>query len=189
MAQYASHSDNQLYSLLQSGAKEREAAFSELYRRYSSRVFLYCRYILGDTDSTRDIFQETWLRLLQTAENKREIQNVPAYLLRISRNLCLDAQQASGRRIFLPLDDLQLQAEEPTVQSGELEKLIETALETLSDDYREAFVLQAYNGLSYKEIAEVIGEPVSTVRNRVVRAKNKIRAVLAPFLQEANAGR
>jgi len=186
---YASYSDVRLYTLLQGGAREKEVAFSELYRRHSSRIFLYCRYILGETDNTRDVFQETWLRLLQSAEQRREVQNVPAYLLRISRNLCLDVQQASGRRVFLPLDELQLPAEEPAVRVGELETLIETALETLTEEYREAFVLQTYNGLSYKEIAEIIEEPVSTVRNRVVRAKSKLRAVLAPFLLEANASR
>lgn len=187
--QYASYSDAMLYTLMRDVASQKEAAFTELYRRHSSRVFLYCRYILGEKDTAKDVFQETWLRLLQSAGQRREIQNVPAYLLRISRNLCMDVQNSSGRRIFMPIDGLEIPVEARTAKAGELETLIETALETLPNDYREAFVLQAYNGLSYKEIAEIIEEPVSTVRNRVVRAKSKIREIIAPFLAEASSDR
>lgn len=178
----SSYSDTELYALLHTETKEREEAFTELYTRYSSRVFLYCRCILNDRDLVRDVFQETWLRLLQGVERGRMIENVPAYLLRICRNLCFDIKKNARTRVIVSFEDFNFPVEDNALETKELQTLIATALEMLTDDYREAFILQAYNGLSYKEIAEVIDEPVSTVRNRVVRAKYKIREILAPYL-------
>ena len=84
----------------------------------------------------------------------------------------------------LPTDELEIPVEEHPVESRELERLVSTALDLLPEEQREAFVLQIYDGLSYKEIAEVIDRPVSTVRNPVVRAKQKVRKVLAPYLED-----
>jgi RNA polymerase sigma-70 factor (ECF subfamily) len=58
------------------------------------------------------------------------------------------------------------------------------ALELLGDEYREALVLQTYNELSYQEIAEIQGVPLTTVRNRIVRAKRKLREIVQPYLAE-----
>lgn len=180
----SSYNDTELYALLGQQKRVREAAFAELYTRYSSRVFLYCRYILGSSDVLQDVFQETWLRFLKSANSQRTVENVPAYLLRICRNLCFDTKKGNSGRVLVSLDDFQFPVQDNRVETHELERLVAMALEMVSDEQREAFVLQVYNGLTYKEIADVIGEPVSTVRNRVVRAKHKIRAVLAPYFAE-----
>lgn len=183
---YSRHSDDRLYQLLGEEGEVRDRAFEEIYRRYGSRIWLYTAKVMGDRESAEDCFQGTFLRLLQRAakdEGKREMSNLPGYLLRIARNLCLNTK-AKFRPIPRPFDELDVPVEERTIESRELEGLISTALDLLPEEQREAFVLQAYNGLSYKEIAEVIDRPVSTVRNRVVRAKKKMREILTPYLAD-----
>lgn len=66
----------------------------------------------------------------------------------------------------------------------ELLDLITRALDLLPPELREAFVLREYDGLSYAEIADVIGEPLSTVKIRIYRSKQKIREILAPYLAD-----
>lgn len=175
------YSDDQLYTMLSGDQQTKDRAFAELYARYSSRVWLYCLKIMGDQESAADMFQGTFLRFLQSAGVERQMTNVPGFLLRIARNLCLNTRQKM-QPTAVAVEDIQIPVEDQSLESKELARLVSTALDLLPDEYREAFVLQVYNGLSYKEIAETIDHPVSTVRNRVVRAKKKIREILAPYL-------
>lgn len=177
------YSDADLYRLLRQ-EETQSAAFAQLYDRYASRVYLYCRRILSDGVLADDLFQETFLKLLNCAREERPVANVPAYLLRIARNLCLNAKRSpsystvSLEDLHLPIDNCQ------PVESAELTRLVATALELLHDEYREALALQVYGELSYQEIADVLDVPVSTVRNRVVRAKKKVRDILSGYMEE-----
>lgn len=54
----------------------------------------------------------------------------------------------------------------------------------LADDYKEAFVLQVFEGLTYQEIADLLEVPITTVRNRVVRSKIKLKGLLVPLLKD-----
>jgi RNA polymerase sigma-70 factor, ECF subfamily len=176
-----SASDIQLYALLRSDA-EREAAFAELYARYSSRVWLYCRRIVGDEALADDLFQDTFLRFLKSAAQEREMTNVPAYLLRIARNLCLNAKR--DHKTTVALEDFHFQFEDRTAEHAELARLVAMALDLLPEDHKEALSLQTYGGLSYNEIAEIMGVPMTTVRNWIVRAKKKMREILSPYLAD-----
>lgn len=173
--------DADLYGMLADGGDAREEAFREIYARYSSRVWLYTLKVMGSKQAAEDAFQGTFLRLLNSVDPSRKMTNLPGYLLKIARNLCLNTK-AKMQPTSVPAEELEIPVEEHPVESRELERLISTALDLLPEEHREAFVLQVYDGLSYKEIAEVIDRPVSTVRNRVVRAKQKMREILAPYL-------
>jgi RNA polymerase sigma-70 factor (ECF subfamily) len=177
------YSDADLYTLLRHEDTQ-SAAFSQLYDRYASRVYLYCRRILGDGVLADDLFQETFLKLLNCGREERPVSNVPAYLLRIARNLCLNARRRPSYST-VSLEELQLPIENyHPVESAELSRLVAMALELLHDEYREALALQVYGELSYQEIAEVLDVPVTTVRNRIVRAKKKVRDILAGYMEE-----
>ncbi len=177
------YSDVELYERLQGSSGEREAAFAELYARHSQRIYLYCRRVLGENVRAEDLFQETFLRFLKTADARRSIQNVPAYLLRIARNLCLDAKK-DAKTIKVEFQELRFPVVDSALERKELARLIAMALDLLPDEHREAFVLQAYDGMSYNEIAAIVGVPLTTIRNRIVRAKKKIRDILAPYFEE-----
>jgi len=69
-------------------------------------------------------------------------------------------------------------------EKKELLELITKAMETLPEDYKEAFVLREYEGLSYQEIADLTETSLSTVKIRIFRAKQKIREILAPYVAE-----
>jgi RNA polymerase sigma-70 factor (ECF subfamily) len=69
-------------------------------------------------------------------------------------------------------------------EQKELLDLITRSLDLLEDDYREAFVLREYSGLSYEEIAEVTGISLGNAKSRVFRAKQKIKSILNPYLKD-----
>jgi len=137
---------------------------------------------VGDEALADDLFQDTFLRFLKSASQEREMTNVPAYLLRIARNLCLNAKR--DHKTTVALEDFHFQFEDRSAEHAELARLVAMALDLLPDDHKEALSLQTYGGLSYKEIADIMGVPMTTVRNWIVRAKKKMREILSPYLAD-----
>jgi RNA polymerase sigma-70 factor (ECF subfamily) len=176
-------SDIELYAALKLEKPSSEKAFAELYARYSPRIFAYCRRILGDYDRAQDAFQETFVKFFNSAQQEREMTNVPAYLLRIARNLCLNMQRSDKGQISL--EEYHLPSSyDMSHDKKELLSLITQAMETLPLDYKEAFILREYEGLSYQEIADMTESSLSTVKIRIYRAKQKIRDILAPYIAD-----
>ncbi len=178
---YYDKSDDVLFALLRD-TKMREKAFEELYSRYSSKIYLYCTKVLWHKQSAEDAFQETFLRFIHSAEVEKVMTNVPAYLLRIARNTCLQMKEYQQRRIVVTSENLEMPHYDKTVETAEFDQIITSALDILGDDQREAFILQVYDGLSYQEISEIMEVPVTTVRNWLVRAKRRIAEIIHPYM-------
>ncbi|MDQ1265442.1 MAG: hypothetical protein QG635_592 [Bacteroidota bacterium] len=175
------HSDAELFDLLNGEKEMAERAFAELYARHSPRVYAYCRRFLGNKEEAEDIFQEVFVRFYQCASEKRVMTNVPGFLLRIARNLCVNIKKREKK--LLSYEDY-MAFYSGREDSDELINLIKMALDLLSEDLKEAFILREYDGMSYNDIADITGEPLSTVKIRIYRAKQKIREILAPYLND-----
>lgn len=180
---YKEYSDENLYYLFYKKNKESEFAFQELYERHSGRVFAYCRRFLSNESEAQDVFQETFVRFYQSAKRKREMTNVPAFLLRIARNLCVNSvRKAKSHTSFE--EYMVAQKDSFTNDNDELLELIRGAIDLLDDKYKDVFILREYEGLSYAEIAEVTDEQVTNVKVRIHRAKQKIREILQPYITD-----
>ena len=82
-------SDSELCTLVYQGGESSNAAFEALYDRHSPRVYLYCRRVMGEVNVLDDVFQETFVRFYKSLLIERNMSNVPGFLLRIARNLCV----------------------------------------------------------------------------------------------------
>jgi len=182
MQNFTAFSDAELFKTLRQPKAEAERAFAELYARHSQRVYVYCLKIMGEEADALDIFQTTFLKFHAAAQSEKNIENIPAYLLRIARNLCLDKKREFKPTV--PFEDFHGAARDNSYENTELFALINTALELLEIEYREALVLHEYEGLSYNEIAEITGDTIPALKNRVWRAKQKIRNILSPYLAD-----
>lgn len=186
---FPSLTDAELYEILCQG-QYRDEAFKTLYHRYKGRVHSYCRKVAG-TDHASDLMQETFVRFYTSSHSDRQMVNVVGFLMTIARNLCLSHKERVQKRVveFRSLEDLELPdiQEEPT-NDEELRSALSGAIDLLGDEYKEALLLQVYSGMSYEEIGNAIGKPVSTVRNRIVRAKTKLRSLLEPFISANKNG-
>lgn len=181
---YTALSDSELYRLL-SDFEQREAAFAVIYRRYSQRLYAYCRKILANTQDAEDAFQETFVKFLNSIDRERTMTNLPAYLLRIARNTCMDIIEQRRQHIEL-VEDIHASAIDHTVEQNEINQLLTMALDLLPHAWREAVVLQLYANMSYGEIAEAMNVPVTTVRNWICRGKQRLRDILQPYFNERN---
>lgn len=179
---YVALSDAELYRLL-SDDEQREAAFTEIYRRYSQRLFAYCRKILGNAHDAEDAFQETFIKFLNSIQQERTMTNLPAYLLMIARNTCMDMIGQRRQHVEL-VEDIHTGTMDYTVEQNEINQLLTMALELLPQEWREAVVLQLYANMTYGEIAEVMKVPVTTIRNWICRGKQRLRDILQPYFNE-----
>ncbi|MFP4528937.1 MAG: RNA polymerase sigma factor [Candidatus Kapaibacterium sp.] len=166
--------------------KAKEGAFRELYARYGKKIYYFCRRFLGNEEQANDIFQETFLSILNRDHANETIENVQAFLFRIAKNLCLNTRR-DQKYNFVPIDKLQLFEETAEPKDRELTQIAVAALDLLPDEHREAMLLQIYNDLSYKDIAEIMEVPVSTVRNWIVRGKKKLAEIIRPYLDRKTA--
>lgn len=165
--------------------ERREEAFAELYARLHQGIFAYCLRVLGSRDRAYDVFQETFMRFYQSAERHEGMENVKAYALTISRNLCLNEKKRIQAAPAVEFDDsLYNPGVSREADRNEMLKLIHTALDLLPHDMKEAFVLREYDGLSYQEISDMLNIKLDTAKVRVFRARQKIREILEPYLNE-----
>ncbi len=181
---HSEYSDTELYELLRSD--QAETAFSELYARYSSMVFAYCVRVMGDRDKAYDVFQDTFIRFYQSAERHSSLENVKGYLLTISRNLCLNEKKRMSSQTLEFDESLYNPGVTREAERSEMMDLISMALELLPHDMREAFVLREYQGLSYKEMTVVLDIKLETAKVRVFRARQRIKEILQPYMEDMN---
>lgn len=179
---FSKYTDQELAAFIFKGGKEKRPAFEEIYSRYSSRVYLYCKKFAGESYA-HDIFQEVFLKYLKSIENGVIVQNSLSYLLKIARNLNINFKRDTKESPF-DMETLSIPVYDNAIESDEMMKMLESAIELLSPEYKEAFVLQTFENLSYQEISDLLEVPISTIRNRIVRAKAKLRQIIAPNLEE-----
>ncbi|TET45986.1 sigma-70 family RNA polymerase sigma factor [candidate division TA06 bacterium] len=164
-------------------------AFEILYKKYSKSLFNYIYRMVGDHDRARDLYQDTFIRVL-TAKNYQPRAKFSTWLYRIATNLCindlkrkkpvsLDAKLKMGAGF-----EARTISPEDYANSQELAEKIKTALEGLTDIQRAVFTLRHYQGLSYQEIARVLRCPLGTVKSRLSSAVNALRKVLSGELKE-----
>lgn len=155
-----------------------DVAFAELYAGHKQGVYYYCTRFLGDQPAAEDIFQEVFLNLLERVRGGSEIENVQGYLLRSARNRCLNVIR--DRKYPKDVDELQdFLPGGDRIMVGEFDDL-DDALQELPAANREALLLREYEGYSYDEISQMTEVPVTTVRKRIFRARQRLRQLLSP---------
>ena len=155
------------------------AALDELLRRYWGPLTAYASRMLGDRDAGKDVAQSAIIRLWQRRAEWRE-GSVRGYLIRLTRNLCLDDARRNDVRARLShtaRDALSPASPTPadTLDEEELRLAVDRAIQTLPPRRREVFILAYLRGLSYHEIGEALGIAPSTVSNQLVAAVKELR--------------
>ena len=175
--------------LVQSALAGRESSFEELVRRYQRPIAAYVYRMIGDHDSALDLTQEVFIKVYNSLSRYRSEFKFSTWIYKIAHNAAIDhLRRGSAREQTLGDGPGSERAEvaverrlSPEQESERNERCseIELVVQTLPHAYRELIVLRHSNDLSYDEIAEVTGLPLGTVKNRLFRAREAMRALLA----------
>lgn len=158
-----------------------QAAFTILMATHRKRVLRVCLRITENREDALDAVQETFLTLYRKAGQYRGEASVSTWLHRVAVNTCLDLLRKGRRRPAVPLPD-ELPADPtpfPGFDAVEARIDLETALASLSSQFRTALVLTDLEGLRSTEASRVLAVPVGTVKSRVFRARRELGRLMA----------
>jgi len=152
------------------------ARFSDLYGKYSADVYRFALYLSGNRTLAEDITAETFLRIWNAADAVRPA-TVKGYLLAIARNLYLHELRTVRRESPLPpVMPATGSIEHAAEAKAEFDRVM-AGIEQLPEIDRAAVLLRAEDGLSYEEIAAVLGISLSAAKVKIHRARLKLAAV------------
>jgi RNA polymerase sigma-70 factor (ECF subfamily) len=175
--------DSELIRAYQKGDVE---AFEALVRKYQQPLFTFLMRLVGNRQSAEDLFQDTFVRVLRALPNYREDRRFSGWLFGIANNLAIDwLRRRQVRRGRFVEDEEALRnavdgqsSTDAALERAELARMLEEALQQLSEKQRQVFLLRQHSDLSFKEIAEQLGEPLNTVLSHMHYAVTKLRKQL-----------
>lgn len=183
MSLYQSFSDEDLILLLQEG---QERAFTEIYERYHSLLYIYADKKLQNKQESQDVIQEVLFTLWNKRSNFSIQSTLASYLFTAVRNKAFDlfAHKKVQAKYLASLQGFMDQSDDATdhlVRENDLRALIEKEIQALPPKMREIFQLSRRERLSHREIAELLSISEHTVNTQIKRALKVLRARLGLF--------
>lgn len=186
------HSDQQLITESVAGSLD---AFDVLVRRYQDRLVHSLHHALGSEDDALDAAQQAFVSAWKRLDTFRQDAAFYSWLYRIAMNAAISRKrkqklptssldqhiESTGT---LPEDKSSDAAPEHLLESEERVRLVQQALQEISEEFRQPLVLKEIDGFSYEEIASVLNIPIGTVRSRIFRARKELTERLKRVLDE-----
>ena len=174
-------------ALVQQAQRGDEHAFEQLVVAHQKRVYNYCLRMTGNPEDALDLSQEAFLRAYRALNSFKRESSFSTWLYRLTANCCIDFLRRERRRKVVSLSQMDRDGEqvlleipdpdegpEASAERSELRTAISRALRRLSSDHRGILILREMNGLSYGEIALVLGISEGTVKSRISRARTEL---------------
>jgi RNA polymerase sigma-70 factor (ECF subfamily) len=193
-------------ALIERAQRGEVQAFEMLVVKYQRRIERLIGRMVRDTDLVPDIAQETFIRAYRALAQFRGDSAFYTWLYRIAVNTAKKTLSDLKRDPVITESALasrneddetspvehelsHVETPEAVLASREIARTVNTAIDALPDDLRQAIVLREIEGLSYDEIATAMGCPIGTVRSRIFRAREAIAERLRPLLDTRNGRR
>jgi len=155
--------------------------FEKTVITYKDQLYNYLFWMTGNRTEEEDVLQETFLRYYKYGD---PVENPKAWLFKVARNVYLKRQRKRSREVSLELVEANpvLPGMQVALEREELIRKVREGLRRLKDHHREVIILRYMEGLSYEEMAAVLGENVGTIKSRLNRAKEKLREKLILYM-------
>ena len=181
-------------------------AYELLVIKYQRRIQRLIARMVRDVDLVEDIAQETFIRAYRALHQFRgeaqfytwlyriAVNTAKKFLLELKRDPLLtegalkrdDDEDETSRAGNEPMEEA---TPETILAAKEIAEMVNTALQALPEDLRQAVTLREIEGLTYEEIAQVMDCPIGTVRSRIFRAREAISARIKPLLEKQSGKR
>jgi RNA polymerase sigma-70 factor (ECF subfamily) len=154
--------------------------YSQIYDQYIEKIYRFIFFKVNSKEIAEDLTSETFLRGWEKFKGDQKIENPPAFLYRIARNLVIDHYREKGRFQVVsaessPIIDPRTSLEERAILNSDLET-VRKALSNLKEDYQEAVIWYYLDDLPISEIAKLLDRTEPATRVLIHRALNALRA-------------
>ncbi|MBQ9827732.1 MAG: RNA polymerase sigma factor, partial [Lachnospiraceae bacterium] len=158
--------DEDIFPAIAGGSRD---AFCQLYEEAAGAVYAYALSILHNRDDADDVMQDTFMKIRSAAHLYRPMGKPLAWIFTITRNLCLMKYRSQKRISPEPAEGITEGKAFEAITDLEDRMVMETAFKVLKDDERQIIILHAVTGMKHREIAEIMGSPLSTVLSKYNR--------------------
>jgi RNA polymerase sigma-70 factor (ECF subfamily) len=163
--------------------------FRDVVEEHSSQMYRLAYRLTGNRDDAEDVVQETFLRAYRAWHRFDGQAKASTWLYRIAANYATDLLRRRGRWKTSPIDTVEthgamasaLPSAERVALGGDVERKVRETMGRLTARERIAFTLRHYQGLSIREVADVMGLADNAAKNHIFRAVRKMRAALEPL--------
>ena len=179
--------------------RNHQGAFREIVNRYERPIFSLVYRMVRDRALAEDLTQETFIRTFNAIESFKPSYKFSSWIFKIANNHTIDhlrrrrlkTVSMDGSPHAVTPDDVERSSMDPRcgaerpdqyAENRELGNQIEHAISLLREEYRSVIILRHVEGYSYNEIAEIVGIPLGTVKTYIHRARNELKAHLAPVV-------
>lgn len=170
------------------------AAFEALISSYQKKVYNVAYRMLGNTDDASEIAQEVFIKIFRSIRQFKGEAAFSTWVYKIAVNMCLDELRRRKKSKVVYIDEAvrledgdvekqipgELPGPEEMAEKNELRKIVEKAIGLLDEKHRCVIVLRDIQGMSYEEIARILGCPPGTVKSRINRARAALKDILKP---------
>jgi RNA polymerase sigma-70 factor, ECF subfamily len=183
-------------ALLSEFMKGSDACFIQLMQRYEKKLYSFLFRYLGDAHRAEDLFQETFLQVLRKCRSFDPKRSFRPWLFTIAANLARDELRKKKRHRTVLFEGSQRHDEEgqnlaelieggwsdplKMMEKDEQEERLRKALDQLSEEHQAALILFHFQDLKYKEIADILGIPLGTVKSRIFNATKQLIGWFSP---------
>jgi RNA polymerase sigma-70 factor, ECF subfamily len=161
-------------------------SFNQLIKRWERPIYALAYRTIGRDEDARDVCQEAFLRAFRALPGFKGQAKFSSWLYRITLNLCRDWMRRQRRSPIVSapegVDVVELASEQGPVESiedlvarNQLSKTVAEAMRFLPEEQRTAIILKEYHGLTFQEIADLQGCPLSTVKTRLYQGLSVLR--------------
>ncbi|MFC1564299.1 RNA polymerase sigma factor [candidate division KSB1 bacterium] len=170
-------------------------AFDELVRRYKDQLVNFAYRFLGDKDDAEDIVQETLLRVYRKKDAYKSVAKFSTWIYTITGNLAKTELRRRKRRKILSLSNIGYEDKDFDLKDEESDpeedvdqvissKIIQDAIQSLPEKFKEVIIFRDIQELSYEEISSIVNIPLGTVKSRVNRGRLKLQEKLSEYIKE-----
>ena len=171
------------------------SAFEKLVKKYEKKIYNLAFRLTGKSEDASDILQETFLKAYHSLGDFRGEANFSTWLYRIALNIALMKKRKEKGKIFEPIESKLFTPEgeltkeipdwsnnpEAEIENKELRKILTETLSSLPDDYRTVLILRDIQGLSNKEVSEILKISIPAVKSRLHRARLFLRDRISKY--------
>jgi RNA polymerase sigma-70 factor (ECF subfamily) len=172
-----------------------EDSFNILVQRYKNPLTNFVFRFLGDYEACADVVQETMIKVYRYKDTYSSVAKFSTWVYTIAGNLARTEYRRQRRRNIFSISDygeehqtydLPDESYRPDVatDSGIKDEIIQKALLKVKEAYREAVILRDIQGMSYEEIAEILGVNEGTVKSRINRGRAQLQELLKGIYKE-----
>ena len=181
--------------LIDRAVKGDRSAFTALVELNQERLFASMIQVTGSPDEAEEVVQEAFIRAFMKLDTFQRNSQFFTWLYRIAFNSALTRKRRKRARISLDhwrenngleVADPSDAVDEPMLRQERVD-LVRAAIEILSEDHRAILVLREMQERSYEDIAEILDISIGTVRSRLSRARNQLKAILEAMESEEEA--